>query len=98
MDLADGRTEATSSDVSTMFLEVDVSGEDERIEVERQHRGRSLVTDEQSTYSMLRDQLVAEMIEFRSATHERDLIERMVRNHELVRRRNSNVIGKVGSE
>jgi hypothetical protein len=44
------------------------------------------MTDEQSTYTMLRDQLVAQMIEFRSATHERDLIERMIRDHEIVRR------------
>lgn len=40
----------------------------------------------ESKYAALRDQLVAEMIEFRSATHERDLIARMVANHELVRR------------
>lgn len=40
----------------------------------------------ESVYAALRDQLVAEMIEFRSATHERDLIARMVANHELVRR------------
>ena len=40
----------------------------------------------ESVYIALRDQLVAQMIEFRSATHERDLIERMVARHELVRR------------
>jgi hypothetical protein len=30
--------------------------------------------------------VIQDMIEFRSATHERDLIARMVANHELVRR------------
>jgi hypothetical protein len=43
------------------------------------------MTDE-SRYVTLRDQLVEEMIEFRSATHERDLLARMVASHELVQR------------
>jgi hypothetical protein len=53
------------------------------------------MTDEQSTYSMLRDQLVAQVIEFRSATRERDLITRMVANHELVRRQVSDHLNPV---
>ena len=40
----------------------------------------------ESVYLTLRDQLVADMIDHRSATHERDLIARMVARHELVRR------------
>ena len=43
------------------------------------------MTDE-SRYVTLRDQLVEEMIEFRSATHERDLLARMVASHESVQR------------
>jgi hypothetical protein len=44
---------------------------------------------------MLRDQLVAQVIEFRSASHERDLITRMVANHELVRRQVSDHLNPV---
>jgi hypothetical protein len=49
----------------------------------------------ESVYITLRDQLVAQMVEFRSATHERDLIARMVANHELVRRQVSDLLDPI---